>query len=263
METQWRRNMTDAVSSLYERHVLPARTRLRSYVTNALLDPKMKPAHLELFLIHYCARAVPMTEPVEGWIRRAGERCEELGFAQLGRSLRMHARHEANHHLMLIEDVKRLVEDWNQRSDSALEVDALLHVPPTPAIRAYVSLHEDVIAGPAPFCQLAIEYEIEGLSVNAGPDLIKQCERLLGPAFLQKLSFLTEHVSIDVGHTKFNHAQLEKLLAGAPSLALTLGATGDAALKAYGAFLVECFACARHETTQTQAKVYSQHSSPR
>ena len=255
--------MTDAVSSLYERHVLPARTRLRSDVTNALLDPKMDPARLEFFLIHYCARAVPMTEPVEGWIRRAGERCEELGLVRLGRSLRMHARHEANHHLMLIEDVHRLVEDWNQKRDSALDVDALLHVPPTPAIRAYVRLHEDVIAGPAPFCQLAIEYEIEGLSVNVGPDFIKQCARLLGPAFLQKLSFLTEHVSIDVGHTKFNHVQLERLLAGAPSFALLLGQTGNRALEAYGAFLAECFACSPQESTQNQAKVYSQHSSPR
>ena len=175
----------------------------------------------------------------------------------------MHARHEANHHLMLIEDVKRLVEDWNQRRDGALEVDALLHAPPTPAIRAYVNLHEEVIAGPAPFCQLAIEYEIEGLSVNVGPDLIKQCARLLGPAFLQKLSFLTEHVSIDVGHTKFNHMQLEKLLAGAPSWALLLGQTGNTALEAYGAFLAECFACSRQESAQNQAKVYSQHSSPR
>jgi hypothetical protein len=227
-----------------------------------LLDPKMDPARLELFLIHYCARAVPMTEPVEGWIRRAGERCEDLGFARLGRSLRMHARQEANHHLMLIEDVQRLVEDWNQRYCSALEVDALLHAPPTSAIRAYVSLHEDVIAGPAPFCQLAIEYEIEGLSVNMGPAFIKQCARLLGPAFLQKLSFLTEHVSIDVGHTKFNYLQLERLLAGAPSLAFLLGQVGNKALEAYGAFLAECFARSQ-ETTQNQAKVYSQHSSPR
>jgi hypothetical protein len=232
-------------------------------VTNALLDPNMDPARLELFLIHYCARAVPMTEPVEGWIRRAGERCEVLGLARLGRSLKMHAQHEANHHLMLIEDVKRLVEDWNQRYESALDVEALLHVPPTPALRAYVSLHEDVIAGPAPFCQLAIEYEIESLSVNMGPAFIKQCVRLLGPAFLQKLSFLTEHVSLDVGHTKFNHAELEKLLAAAPSFALLLGQTGNRALEAYGAFLAECFACSRPESAQNQLKVYSQHSSPR
>lgn len=252
----------DAVSSLYEQHVLAARTHLRSFATNALLDPKMDPARLELFLIHYCARAVPMTEPVEGWIRRAGERCDEVGLAPLGRSLRMHAQHEANHHLMLIEDVKRLVEDWNQRHHRALEVDALLHEPPTPAIRAYVSLHEDVIAGPAPFCQLAIEYEIEGLSVSLGPAFVKQCARLLGPAFLPKLSFLTEHVSIDVGHTKFNRLQLERLLVRAPSLAFSLGQTGNKALEAYGAFLAECFACSQ-ESTQCQTKTYSQHSSPR
>jgi hypothetical protein len=247
---------SDAVATFYEPHVVPARVHLKSRVTSSLLDPNMDPARLELFLIHYCARAVQMTEPVEGWILRAGTRCEELGFGQLGKALKTHARHEANHHLMLLQDVRRLVEDWNQGNRDRLDVAALLDVPPTAAIRAYVRLHEDVIAGDAPFCQLAIEYEVEGLSVSLGPDLMRQCARLLGPAVLRKLSFLAEHVAIDVGHTKFNHAELDKLLARDSKMALPLARSGVAALEAYGAFLAECFDCAR----QSEPRPLDAHS---
>jgi hypothetical protein len=237
--------MTDAVSSLYEPLVVSARAHIQSQVTSSLLDPGMDPVRLELFLIYYCARAVQMTEPVEGWIHRAGQRCEELGFDQLGRALRLHSRHESNHHLMLLTDTKRLVEDWNRRNADPLDVNALLQTAPTSAIRAYANLHEDVIASDSPFCQLAIEYEIEGLSVSLGPDLLKQCARLLGRTFLENLSFLAEHVAIDVGHTKFNRAELEKLLTVNSKVALPLARAGAAALQVYGAFLADCFACAR------------------
>ena len=40
-----------------------------------ILSPTVDPTLLELFLVHFCAAGVHMTEPVEGWIRRAGERC--------------------------------------------------------------------------------------------------------------------------------------------------------------------------------------------
>ena len=73
-------------------------------------DPKA----LFLFWINFCSQGINMTEPVEGWIRRAGERCKVLGYKKLGENLCKHAVHEAGHDLMQIEDTKRLVSRWNQ-----------------------------------------------------------------------------------------------------------------------------------------------------
>jgi hypothetical protein len=238
--------MNHLVCSLYAPLVAPARSRFELGIATKLLDPSLDALSLELFLIYYCGRAVQMTEPVEQWIYRAGSRCEELGLAHLGRALKIHSHHEANHHLMLLADVDRLVSSWNRRHDLQLNVEELVRVAPTPAIESYVRLHEQAIAGETPFCQIAIELEIEGLSVSLGPGLVRQCHRLLGSGTIKNLSFLAEHVEIDVGHTKFNEAELEKLLEALPNCAGPLALAGSAALDAYGCFLGECLRSAMH-----------------
>jgi len=55
-----------------------------------------------------------MTESVEGWIRRAGGRCGELGLEHLAKALAAHAHQEANHHLLMLADARVLVERWNK-----------------------------------------------------------------------------------------------------------------------------------------------------
>jgi hypothetical protein len=234
--------VTKLVDRLYLPRTQEAQRRLFQTAGDPLVGPTMSAFELELFLIRFCSLGVHMTEPVEGWIRRAGERCSELGFGRLGRALRLHAVHEANHHLMMIEDTRKLVERFNGRHEQKLDADSLLSGGPTLATDAYVQLHEDVICGPAPFCQIAIEFEIENLSVTLGPRLIEQCRRLLGPEILAGLSFLHEHVAIDVGHTLFNRAELERVLLEDPQRAERLGHAGSAALDAYASFLRECLA---------------------
>src|SRR5262249_47495308 len=118
--------MRNLVSQLYLPGILEARARFARGAGAALLDPNMDPTLPELFLIHFCARGVQMTEPVESWIRRAGERCRALGAERLGRALVRHARHEANHHLMMIADTHHLVASWNQRNGPQIDAAALL-----------------------------------------------------------------------------------------------------------------------------------------
>jgi hypothetical protein len=235
--------------SLVEQLYLPgtreARRRFFADVGDRLVEDSVSAPEFELFLIYFCALGVNMTEPVESWIKRAGERCVVLGLDALGRTLKIHATHEANHHLMMIDDTRTLTSRWNARHTQQLDADALLASPPTPGIRAYVDLHEDVIIGETPFCQLAIEYEIEGLSVSLGPKLMQKCERMLGKEGAQGLSFLKEHIAIDAGHTLFNAAELERLMAPALERAELLGRTGSRALDAYGMFLTECFSLAK------------------
>jgi hypothetical protein len=234
--------MSDIVAELYEPALKDARQGFaHNSSIQALFDPAIDPDRLELFLICFCALGVQMTEPVEGWIDRAGRRCIELGLLAIGKALRAHARHEANHHLMMIEDTRTLVKRRNVRLNSRLLADVLLATPSTPGIQRYVMLHEDVISSSAPFAQLAIEYEIERLSVEFGGRMLRQCSNRLGADALNGMSFVSEHVAVDVGHTKFNEAELGKLLAASPNFALNLTAVGSRALGAYAMFVDDCF----------------------
>lgn len=246
--------MGQLVSSLYTPHVVDARERFRSGIAAELGSEEMDAERFELFLIEFCSRGVRMTEPVESWIYRAGERCQAVGLAALGRTLMQHSRHEAGHHLMMIEDTRVLVQGWNARHTPPLDVDELLEARERAGTRAYIDLHERVIASAAPYCQLGIEYEIEGLSVSWAPQLMQQAKRLLGASVVQGLSFLVEHVEIDVGHTNLNESQLEKLLQSQPGFAEPLARAGSEALAAYGAFLTDCLAAAGERLSATRGR---------
>jgi hypothetical protein len=241
----------------YESMMLPLRSKitgdpLATYVLT-FDDPVLR----ELFLVYFCALGVGMTEPVEDWIRRAGERCEELGLSELGKFLKAHAKHEAGHHLMMIEDTEALVSHWNARRTPHLDAKKILGLPLPAGVMMYRQLHEDTIAGMAPFAQIAIEYEIERLSVDFGPRLIQKCVGVLGPSILQGLSFIKEHVAIDVAHTRFNEEQLGKLLAARPEFLTALVEAGEKALVAYKAFVGDVLYLAKLEATTVGSRQVS------
>jgi hypothetical protein len=110
----------------------------------------------------------------------------------------------------------------------------------------YIHLHEETIAGEAPYAQVAIELEIERMSTTFGPKLMAQCHRVLEPSLLAGLSFLKEHVEIDVGHTALNEKMMERLLVLRPDAAERLAAVGRQALRIYVSFFGECLRLARN-----------------
>jgi hypothetical protein len=180
-----------------------------------------------------------MTRPVEGWIRRAGQRCIELGFDELGESLLGHAQHEAGHDALFRDDAISLAWRWNGHGPK-IDVDLLLAQPPTAGVRRYARLHEECIGGPTPYCQLAIEYEIERLSVVLGPDFIAATIAACGPEIRRCLSFVEEHVLLDQGHTRLNERQLRRFVENHPGALPALVEAGSAALDAYGGYLDDC-----------------------
>jgi hypothetical protein len=231
----------DLVAELYEARVRGARERFaHSDVVQKLTSSETSPATLDRFLIHFCAQGVHMTEPVEAWIKRAGERCIEIGFADLGSSLVRHAAHEAGHHEMMIADTISLVGRWNATQDTELSAREILDRKPSPGVDAYRALHESTIASAAPFGQLGIEYEIERLSVTVGPVLLGNIAAICGPGRIELLSFLTEHVEVDAGHTVLNRRLLNDFLDQKPDAAEQLGEAGCAALDSYAQFLSDC-----------------------
>ena len=200
---------------------------------------------LGAFLIYFSALGVGMTEPVGRWIRRAGERCGTLGLSGLAKALSAHAQHEEGHHRLMEADTSHLVHLWNERYEPKLDAGELLAFDRTAGVTAYRGLHEDVIEGSLPYGQLAIEYEIELLSVTYGPQLIDRCTRIIGKDVLQGLSFLQDHVELDVGHTQFNRLQMSKLLEEQPGFLHGLVTAGSNALSAYATFLDDCLTMAR------------------
>ena len=223
--------------------VTPARSLLESHpVPRTLLSPNIRPRQLGRFLIEYCARAVHLTEPVADWIRRAGAATRKAGFATLGDQLEQHAKHEEGHHLMLIEDTRSLGAWWNAREEhDFVDVEALLDEPPTTAAVAYINLHEETITSAEPYAQVAIELEIEGLSVRFGTPLVEQIHRVLGPGVMKRLSFIEEHVEVDVGHTALNEKMMTRLLRQHPHTIEVMADTGRRALEIYVSFLEECY----------------------
>lgn len=230
----------------YVPHVERARQRLDSDEGMArLLDPSTDPSVILAFLIEFSALGVQMTEPVEGWIRGAGERCLELGLTRLGRVLGEHAKHEAGHHRMMINDLHALCLRWESLGKPALDRERLVCQPPTDAMKRYFQIHEDTIASDHPYGQLAIELEIERMSTVLGPLLLGVCREALGQDVLAEMSFISDHTELDVGHTAMNEAELDRFLAERPELGPTLAEIGGRALHIYLDFLGDCEAAGR------------------
>ena len=206
------------------------------------LSDEKDPRVLGLFLVHFCSQGVGMTEPVPDWIRRAGENTRKRGFEELGKTLEDHAAHEDGHHELMREDTKSLVGWWNDSYGPTLRADAFLSLPWSGGVQAYRQLHEDYIGGETPYCQIAIEYEIEKVSVEYGSKVFGHVIQVVGPDVLKCLSFITEHVAVDVGHTNYNARALEKFLSRAPQALDSLVTAGAGALDAYARYLEDCMA---------------------
>jgi hypothetical protein len=141
----------------------PARQRFEANAGLNVIGSTGDPRSLELFLLYFCAIGAQMTEPVEGWIHRAGDRCAALGFSELAEGLRKHARAESGHHLMMVADLWSLTNHWNTRHTPRVRAEDLVRQEPSPGALRYRQVHEDNIAGDTPYAQIAIEYEIERL----------------------------------------------------------------------------------------------------
>lgn len=198
------------------------------------------PRRLMLFWIYFSSQGVGMTGPIESWVRRAGERCKALGFEELGEQLCKHALHEVGHEQMMIADTKHLIQEWNRRYMPILSADDFLNQPSAPSVLAYQNLHEDCIASNHPYAQIALEYEIENLSIVCGPPLFQHTLAILGNDFKASLTFVDEHIQVDVAHTEYNRKALSAFLKAYPETLNLLIQTGKKALDVYGAFLMHC-----------------------
>ena len=246
------------VHSVYGPQVQPFRLALSQHPVWRFLD-RPDPVILELFLIQYCALGSAMTEPVEGWLRRAGERCHELGWPEVGAFFTSQANREKEHHLPFLHDTRWLVERWNKKHDRQLNVDRLLSQSLPGSVLAYRALHEATISGDAPYCILAIEFEIDRLSLIYGAAAIPKIVKARGPRTINGFRFLEGRVKEGSWHTPLNEAQLNQVLHNIPSAVTVLTETAVRALKAYGEYLKHCLTAA---TNEAAAMKHQDPSSP-
>lgn len=194
---------------------------------------------LHAYLLAWTCFSIKMTEQVESWITRSGESCQKKNFNLVGERLKYHASQEAEHDNLLKNDLKFLIQKWNDYySDQLTEADILKIGAPL-FTNEYVNLHENTINGEHPYTQVAIEYEIERISIMFGPFIIENIIYTLGSSFNAGITFLTEHVLLDQGHTKFNIDLLEKCFTSGADLDQLIN-TGRKALQIYAGFLNDC-----------------------
>jgi Acetyltransferase (GNAT) domain len=230
----------------YNQLLAPARERFDTSLGLNAIRSTNDPRMLEAFLLYFCAIGAQMTEPVERWIRRAADRCAIFGFSELAEAFARHARAEAGHHLMMIADLRSLAGHWNLRHQPRVDVDELLRIEPSGGAKKYCLVHEENIAGDTPYAQIAIEYEIEQLPLHYGGLFLARCLEVFGPEILPGLSFVSEHIDLDIGHTKFNAQELAKVVKRIPESLPVLVAAGSAALDAYAQFLTDCVELAKN-----------------
>ncbi len=65
--------------------------------------------------------------------------------------------------------------------------------------------------------------------------------KILGEDIKESLSFLDDHIKIDVAHTQFNKKVISNFLASYPEALPQLIKAGTQALEIYGNFLAGCY----------------------
>jgi hypothetical protein len=224
----------------YENALSPIRKSFEHEISPILqINDKRK---LLLFWINYCSLGVGMTEKVESWIKRAGENCLEKGFSDLGKLLIKHAKQEEGHELLMMRDAENLIHYWNKHFNDKLDISVFYDAKTeSPSIKTYSDLHEGVIEGPNPYGQIAIEYEIENLSVEYGTKILTHTQKILGVSIIENLSFIEHHIALDEGHTHFNQRAIGRFLKKHQLALPVLIDTGKKALKSYKQFLLETY----------------------
>lgn len=197
---------------------------------------------LLLFWINFCSLGIGMTNQVESFIKKAGENCLEKGFSEMGKLLIKHAKQEKGHELLMMKDTENLINLWNTYFNDKLDLSVFKDAKDqSKSVKNYQDLHEEIINGPHPYAQIAIEYEIENLSIEYGPKILMHTQKILGTQIIEHLSFIEHHIALDEGHTNFNRQAMTRFLQKNPSSLPILIDTGKKALKSYLEYLLEAF----------------------
>lgn len=215
-------------------------------IVKELFERQVNPKLLKLFMIHWNALNAGLTEPIPMYLKRAGERCQNMGLGFMADFFYEHEHEEDGHEDWAIDDVKELVSLWNKEEPNhKLDAKNLLAKKISPTVKRYHELHEQIIEGGSPWAELAIDVEIELIATTYGPVLVRKWIDCMGQESLSKVSFLDKHVSADVGHTKTNFQIVDRFISEHPESVNVLLKTASDVLNIYADYLEEAMAYAR------------------
>lgn len=211
-----------------------------------LFGAKLDPDLINLFMIYWSSMSAALTRPIPEYLCTAGRRSEEMGLTTLAMFFKEHTEEEDGHHMWAESDTRKLVAIWNEKHPGCeLDAEALLSSSFRPSVRRYHQLHEDVLASGSPWAELAIDIEIELITTQYGPPLLAACAEAMDSDGLQSISFLSEHVRFDFGHTETNLKVVGEVLRQRPDFLHDLVDVGQKALVCYGDFLGEALELAK------------------
>jgi hypothetical protein len=134
-----------------------------------------------------------------------------------------------------------------------LDAEAIIAMDPPAGRMRTGQLPAEIAESDQPYRLIPVDYEVERLAVDYGPRMMAHFKRMLGDEIEPCLSFLSEHIVIDAGHTKHNQQQLRKLLSLRPDLVEQLIQDGAAALRNYDSFFGDCLRLARTDLAGSRA----------
>lgn len=228
----------------YEKQIRPDREQFKLKVNE--LYQQIDHEIALLFIVYYCSLGVYMTEYVSSWIKRAGLRCQEMNLPTLGTALVKHAKEEEKHDILLHNDTVALTQLINKRFKLNMDESFFLSQPLSQGVLHYRTLHEECIEGNTPYGQIAIEYEIEKVSINHGPKFIYKCVQQYGFDLIKCLSFIRSHIKLDILHTRHNKKMLSDFLKDHPEGLATTIHYGAKALQCYSEYLEDCMQLAKN-----------------
>lgn len=247
----------------YEPRVLAARSALENDpVIAEILSPHVSPLLLESFLIEWMARSPYMTDPIPGWVRKAGELALVLGQKRIGAALVEYTRREEENESPDGKNFRSVVRAFNERNGAQLDAVTLLSERPTVTMRAYRILHEEVLAADLSIGEVAMVYELERASSVFTLALLVAVQRVLGPEAALRLSAMRRRAPYAVERTAFLGRALAEILDQAPHAAEQLGELGAGALDIQRHFLRECVEAA-YQRARAIELVSSSRRNPR
>lgn len=237
----------DMYNNAYQQRCKQAREAFAARpVVKELFFSEVDQQLMKLFMISWSALSSGLTGPIPEYLKRAGDNCAAKGETDMAAFFMLHTEEEDGHDEWGKDDTRKLVQQWNLDNPGyTLDAEELLKANMSPAVKRYHKLHEEVIDGPSPWGELAIDVEIELITTQYGPLLLQGCVKSMGEESLDNVSFLREHVRFDVGHTETNFDAIHGLIMRRPDYTDALVDTGFKALVSYADFLDDCMAMAK------------------
>ena len=220
----------------YEHQLVDARVKFANLISK--LTAKTQSQNLAFFLVNQCALGTTMMTDNESCTQQAGLRCQQLGYPNIGETLINQAKHQAKHLQLITKDFHALINWLNQKYKLNINADKYLKkLTITPSVKKYCALNEVNAHNETPYCQMAINYEVERLSTVHGFTLVNLCILKLGPSALKQLSLIRHLTKHNPKQSQSSKHQMQQLLDKCPQALTKLVATANATLQAYAEFI--------------------------